>query len=188
MKTIDLTRENIPLLVNTPCGTKMYLVIKNRVGSEMWIKEAVYQGFTKRYRKDSYYDYPMSSPAEIKTTLYHVKFTVDGKPITIGCASPSYWKGQRGYDTNAHLECGADYITKMQVNVSGCIDVYFTTDVDAFKNYIVSDNILGIFMDNINDKIRQYQEMKHELEDSIMNILGVSRKYISYNLCNNENE
>ena len=177
MKQVDLTKENIPLLFNTPCGTKMYLVIKNRVGSEMWIKEAVYQGFTKRYRKDSYYDYKMASPDIVKTTLYHVKFTVDGKPITIVCASPSYWKGQRGYDTNAHLECGADYITKMQVNVSGCIDVYFTTDVDAFKNYIVSDNILGIFMDNINDKIRQYQEMKHELEDSIMNILGVSRKY-----------
>lgn len=35
---IDLTKENIPFLVNTPCGTKMYLVIKNRVGSEMWIK------------------------------------------------------------------------------------------------------------------------------------------------------
>lgn len=32
---IDLTKENIPLLVNTPCGTKMYLVIKNRVGNEM---------------------------------------------------------------------------------------------------------------------------------------------------------
>lgn len=184
---IDLTKENIPFLVNTPCGTKMYLVIKNRVGSEMWIKEAVYQGFTKHYRKDSYYDYPMASPAIVKTTLYHVKFTVDGKPITIVCASPSYWQGQRGYDTNEHLECGADFETKMQVNVTGCIDAYFTTDVDAFKNYIVSDNILGIFMDNIGDKVRQCLEMKHELEDSIMNILGVSRKYISYNLCNTKN-
>ena len=65
----------------------------------------------------------------------------------------------------------------MQVNVSGCIDVYFTTDIDAFKKYIENDNIIGVFMDNINDKISQYQEMKHELEDSIMNILSVSRKY-----------
>ena len=180
MKTVDLTKENIPFLVNTPRGTKMYLVIQNRTCTEMWVKEAVYQGFTKHYRNDTYYEYNMSSPAEIKTTLYHVKFTVDGKPITIICASPSYWKGQRGYDTNEHLECGADYTTKMEVNVSGCIDVYFTTDVEAFKKYIETDNILGVVMDNINDKIHQYQEMKHELEDSIMNIVGVSRKYISY--------
>ena len=177
MKPVDLTKENIPFLVNTPYGTKMYLVIKNRVGDEMWIKEAVYQGFTKHYRKDSYYDYPMASPAIVKTTLYHVKFTVDGKPITIICASPSYWKGQRGYGTNEHLECGGDFETKMQVNVTGCIDVYFTTDIYAFKKYIENDNIIGVCMDSINNKIRQYQEMKHELEDSIMNILGVSRKY-----------
>lgn len=177
MKTADLTKDNIPLLVNTPCGTKMYLVIKNRVGNEMWIKEAVYQGFTKHYRKDSYYDYPMASPAIVKTTLYHVKFTVDDKPITIVCASPSYWKGQRGYDTNEHLECGGDFETKMQVNVSGCIDAYFTTGIDAFKKYIETDNVIGVFMDSVNDKIHQYQEMKHELEDSIINILGVSRKY-----------
>ena len=188
MKTVDLTKENIPLLVNTPCGTKMYLVIKNRVGNEMWIKEAVYQGFTKHYRKDSYYDYKMAYPDTTTTTLYYVKFTVDGKPITIVCASPSYWKGQRGYDTNEHFEYGADFKTKMEVNVSGCIDVYFTTDIDAFKKYIETDNVIGVFIDNINDKISQYQKMKHELEDSVMNILGVSRKYISYYLCNNENE
>lgn len=177
MKPVDLTKENIPFLVNTPCGTKMYLVIKNRVGSEIWIKEAVYQGFTKHYRKDSYYDYPMESPTIVKTTLYHVNFTVDGKPITIVCASPSYWQGQRGYDTNEHLECGADFETKMQVNVAGCIDAYFTTDIDAFKKYIETDNVIRVFMDNINDKIRQYQEMKRDLEDSVINILGVSRKY-----------
>ena len=178
MKTIDLTKENIPFLVNTPHGTKMYLVIKNRVGSEMWVKEAVYEGFTKHYRKDSYYDYNMSSPAEIKTTLYHVKFTVDGKPITIICSAPSYWTGQRGYDTNEHFEYGADYKTKMEVNVTGCIDAYFTTDVEAFKKYIETDNVFGVVMDSINDKIRQYQEMKHELEDIVMNILGI--KNISY--------
>ena len=180
MKAIDLTKENIPFLVNTPRATKMYLVIKNRVGSEIWIKEAVYEGFAKHYRKDSYYDYKMASPDTITTTLYHVKFTVDSKPITIICASPSYWNGQRGYNTNEHLECGADFKTKMEVNVSGCIDVYFTTDVDTFKKYIETDNILGVVMDSINDKIHQYQEMKHDLEDSVMNILGVSRKYISY--------
>ena len=176
MKTVDLIKENIPFLVNTPCGTKMYLVIKNRVCSEIWIKEAVYEGFTKHYRKDSYYDYKMISPDTTTTTLYHVKFTVDGNPITIICASPSYWNGQRGYNTNEHLECGADFKTKMEVNVSGCIDVYFTTDADKFKKYIETDNILGVVMDNINDKIRQYQEMKRELEDSIMNIAGVSIK------------
>ena len=187
MKPIDLNKENIPLLVNTPIGTKMYLVIQNRVHSEMWIKEVVYQGFTKHYQNESYYEYKMSGPAEIKTTLYHVKFTVDGKPITIICSSPSYWKGQRGYDTNEHLECGADFKTKMEVNVTGCIDVYFTTDADTFKNYMENDNIFGVVMDSINDKIRQYQEMKHALEDSIMNILGVSRKYIYYNLCNTKN-
>lgn len=180
MKAIDLTKENIPFLVNTPRGTKMYLVIKNRVGSEMWIKEAVYQGVVKHYRKDSYYDYKMTSPDTITTTLYYVKFTVDGNPITIICSAPSYWIGQRGYDTNEHCEYGADFKTKMEVNVSGCIDVYFTTDVDAFKKYIETDNILGVVMDNINDKIRQYQEMKRDLEDSVMNILGVNRKYISY--------
>ena len=178
MKTVDLTKENIPLLVNTPCGTKMYLVIKNRVGSEMWIKEAVYEGFTKHYRKDSYYDYNMAYPATITTTLYHVKFTVDGNLITIICSAPSYWTGQRGYDTNEHFECGADYKTKMKVNVNGCIDAYFTTDVSAFKKYIETDNILDVVMDSINDKIRQYQEMKHELENSVMNILGI--KNISY--------
>ena len=176
MKAIDLTKENIPFLVNTPCGTKMYLLIKNRVCSEIWIKEAVYEGFTKHYRKDSYYDYKMASPDTTTTTLYHVKFTVDDKSITIICASPSYWNGQRGYNTNEHLECGADFKTKMEVNVSGCIDVYFTTDVDAFKKYIETDNILGVVMDSINDKIHQYQEMKRELEDSIMNIAGVSIK------------
>ena len=176
MKAIDLTEENIPFLVNTPCGTKMYLVIKNRISTEIWIKEAVYEGFTKHYRKDSYYDYKMTSPDTTTTTLYHVKFTVDGNPITIICASPYYWNGQRGYNTNEHLECGADFKTKMEVNVSGCIDVYFTTDVDAFKKYIETNNILGVVMDNINDKIHQYQEMKRELEDSIMNITGVSIK------------
>ena len=176
MKAIDLTKENIPFLVNTPRGTKMYLVIKNRISTEIWIKEAVYEGFTKHYRKDSYYDYKMISPDTTTTTLYHVKFTVDGNPITIICASPSYWNGQRGYNTNEHLECGADFKTKMAVDVSGCIDVYFTTDVDAFKKYIETDNVIKDVMNNINDKIRQYQEMKHELEDSIMNILGVSIK------------
>ena len=178
MKAINLKKENIPFLVNTPHGTKMYLVIHNRVCSEMWIKEAIYEGFTKHYREDSYYDFNMEYPDTVKTTLYHVKFTVDGKPITIICASPSYWNGQRGYDTNEHLECGAGFKTKMKVNVSGCIDVYFTTDADAFKKYIESDNRLATVIDNIDEKIRQYQEMKHELEDSIMNI---------YNLCNTKN-
>lgn len=177
MKAIDLTKENIPLLVNTPIGTKMYLVIQNRVHSEMWVKEAVYQGFTKHYRNDTYYEYKMSSPAEIKTTLYHVKFTVDGKPITIICDSPSYWKGQRGYDTNAHLECGADFKTKMEVNVTGCIDVYFTTDADTLKKYLETDNLLGIVVDSINEKVRQYKEMIQELEKSLMNITGIPKKY-----------
>ena len=177
MKAIDLTKENIPLLVNTPIGTKMYLVIQNRVHSEMWVKEAVYQGFTKHYRNDTYYEYKMSSPAEIKTTLYHVKFTVDGKPITIICDSPSYWKGQRGYDTNEHLECGADFKTKMEVNVTGCIDVYFTTDADALKKYLETDNLLGIVVDSINENVRQYQEMLQELEKSLMNITCIPKKY-----------
>ena len=44
-------------------------------------------------------------------------------------------------------------------------------------DYIETDNVIGVFVDNINDKIRQYQEMKRDLEDSIMNILGVNRKY-----------
>lgn len=177
MKAIDLTKENIPLLVNTPIGTKMYLVIQNRVHSEMWVKEAVYQGFTKHYQNDTYYEYEMSSPAEIKTTLYHVKFTVDGKPITIICDSPSYWKGQRGYDTNEHLECGADFKTKMEVNVTGCIDVYFTTDADTLKKYLETDNLLGIVVDSINEKVRQYQEMIQELEKSLMNITAIPKKY-----------
>ena len=177
MKAIDLTKENIPLLVNTPIGTKMYLVIQNRVHSEMWVKEAVYRGFTKHYRNDTYYEYEMSSPAEIKTTLYHVKFTVDGKPITIICDSPSYWKGQRGYDTNEHLECGADFKTKMEVNVTGCIDVYFTTDADTLKKYLETDNLLSIVVDSINEKVHQYQEMLQELEKSLMNITGIPKKY-----------
>lgn len=177
MKAIDLTKENIPLLVNTPIGTKMYLVIQNRVHSEMWVKEAVYQGFTKHYRNDTYYEYEMSSPAEIKTTLYHVKFTVDGKPITIVCSSPSYWKGQRGYDTNEHLECGADFKTKMEVNVTGCIDVYFTTDADTLKKYLETDNLLSIVVDSINEKVHQYQEMLQELEKSLMNITAIPKKY-----------
>ena len=177
MKPIDLNKENIPLLVNTPIGTKMYLVIQNRVHSEMWVKEAVYQGFTKHYRNDTYYEYKMSSPAEIKTTLYHVKFTVDGKPITIICDSPSYWKGQRGYDTNEHLECGADFKTKMEVNVTGCIDVYFTTDADTLKKYLEADNLLGIVVDSINEKVRQYKEMIQELEKSLMDITGIPKKY-----------
>ena len=177
MKAIDLTKENIPLLVNTPIGTKMYLVIQNRVHSEMWVKEAVYQGFTKHYRNDTYYEYKMSSPAEIKTTLYHVKFTVDGKPITIICDSPSYWKGQRGYDTNEHLECGADFKTKMEVNVTGCIDVYFTTDADTHKKYLETDNLLGIVVDSINEKVGQYREMLQELEKSLMNIAVIPKKY-----------
>lgn len=177
MKAIDLTKENIPLLVNTPIGTKMYLVIQNRVHSEMWVKEAVYQGFTKHYRNDTYYEYKMSSPAEINTTLYHVKFTVDGKPITIICDSPSYWKGQRGYDTNEHLECGADFKTKMEVNVTGCIDVYFTTDADTLKKYLETDNLLSIVVDSINEKVHQYQEMLQELEKSLMNITGIPKKY-----------
>ena len=178
MKTVDLTKENIPFLGNTPRGTKMYLVIKNRVGSEMWVKEAEYEGFTKHYRKDSYYEYNMAYSATITTTLYHVKFTVDGNSITIICSAPSYWAGQRGYDTNEHCEYGADYKTKMKVNVTGCIDVYFTTDVSTFKKYIETDNVLSVVMDSINDNIRQYQEMKHELENSVMNILGI--KNISY--------
>ena len=177
MKAIDLTKENIPLLVNTPIGTKMYLVIQNRVHSEMWVKEAVYQGFTKHYRNDTYYEYKMSSPDEIKTTLYHVKFTVDGKSITIICDSPSYWKGQRGYDTNEHLECGADFKTKMEVNVTGCIDVYFTADADTLKKYLEADNLLGIVVDSINEKVRQYKEMLQELEKSLMNITGIPKKY-----------
>lgn len=177
MKPIDLNKENIPLLVNTPVGTKMYLVIQNRVHSEMWVKEAAYQGFTKHYRNDTYYEYKMSSPAEIKTTLYHVKFTVDGKPITIICDSPSYWKGQRGYDTNEHLECGADFKTKMEVNVTGCIDVYFTTDADTLKKYLETDNLLGIVVDSINEKVHQYREMLQELEKSLMNITGIPKKY-----------
>lgn len=177
MKAIDLTKENIPLLVNTPVGTKMYLVIQNRVHSEMWIKEAVYQGFTKHYRDESYYEYKMSNPVTIKATLYHVKFTVDGKPITIICSSPSYWKGQRGYDTNEHLECGADFKTKMEVNVTGCIDVYFTTDADTLKKYLETDNLLSIVVDSINEKVHQYQEMLQELEKSLMNITGIPKKY-----------
>ena len=177
MKPIDLNKENIPLLVNTPIGTKMYLVIQNRTHTEMWVKEAVYQGFTKHYRNDTYYEYKMSGPAEIKTTLYHVKFTVNGKPITIICDSPSYWKGQRGYDTNEHLECGADFKTKIEVNFTGCIDVYFTTDADTLKKYLETDNLLGIVVDNINEKVRQYKEMIQELEKSLMNITGIPKKY-----------
>ena len=177
MKAINLKKENIPFLVNTPRGTKMHLVIHNRVCSEMWIKEAVYEGFTKHYREDSYYDYNMEYPDTVKTTLYHVKFTVDGKPITIICSSPSYWKGQRGYDTNEHLECGADFKTKMEVNVTGCIDVYFTTDADTLKKYLETDNLLGIVVDSINEKVRQYKEMIQELEKSLMNITGIPKKY-----------
>ena len=65
----------------------------------------------------------------------------------------------------------------MGVNVTGCIDAYFTTDINAFKKYIENGNIIRVCMDSINDKIRQYQEMKRDIEDSVMNILGVSRKY-----------
>ena len=188
MKTVDLTKENIPFLVNTPLGTKMYLVIHNRERTEMWVKEAVYQGFSKHYQDESYYEYNMSNPVTIKDTFYHVKFTVDGKPITIICSSPSYWVGQRGYDTNEHLEYAADFKTKMEVNISGCIDAYFTTDVDMFKKYIETDNVLSDVERNINEKIRQYQEMIQGLEKSIMDIMSVPKEYFedkSYNLISN---
>ena len=70
-----------------------------------------------------------------------------------------------------------DFKTKMEVNVTGCIDVYFTTDADTLKKYLETDNLLGIVVDSINEKVRQYREMLQELEKSLMNITSIPKKY-----------
>lgn len=94
-QTIMKDNDNITFLTVTPIGTKMYLIIQNRVMTEIWMKEAIYQGYTKHYRTETWSDVHIA-PCTIKVTVYHVKFTVDNKPITIICSSPSYWYGQRG--------------------------------------------------------------------------------------------
>lgn len=163
---------NISFLTDTPVGTTMYLVIQNRVNTEIWVKEAVYQGFVKHYRQDSYMDcMKMSSPCSYTVTEYHVKFTVNGKPITVICDSPAYWKGQRGYDTNEHLECGANFKTKMKVHVSGCIDIYFTTCPKAFKNYMNTDSALNNINKNIDERIAVLQKMKDDLNNMVNKIV-----------------
>ena len=53
---------------------------------------------------------------------------------------------------------------------------------------IETENVLGDTMYNINEKIRQYQEMIQELEKSIMDIMSVPKKYFedkSYDLMPN---
>lgn len=166
--------ETIQFLTDTPVGTKMYLVIQNRVLTEVWIKEAIYQGFTKHYHNETWSDVHVA-PTVIKVTDYHVKFTVDGKPITVVCNSPAYWHGQRGYDTDEHLECGANYKTKMHVNVSGCIDVYFTTNQSKLNDYCNNDSAFANILKNLDDQINMYQKMKDDLTNTLAKV-GVTLK------------
>lgn len=163
--------ENISFLTDTPIGTKMYLIVQNRILTEAWIKEAVYQGFTKHYHNETWSDVHVA-PTVIKVTDYHVKLTVNGKPITVVCNSPSYWHGQRGYDTNEHLECGADIRTKMKVNVSGCIDAYFTSDVELFKKYLDTDSAFVNMKKNIDEQIKKLQEMRDDIDKTVAKIIG----------------
>ena len=42
---------------------------------------------------------------------------------------------------------------------------------------IEGNNGLSVEVNNINEKVRQYQEMLQELEKSLMNITGIPKKY-----------
>lgn len=163
--------ENISFLTDTPIGTKMYLIIQNRVMTEIWMKEAIYQGYIKHYHTETWSDVHVA-PTVIKVTDYHVKFTVDNKPITIICSSPSYWYGQRGYNTNEHLECGAYFKTKLKVGVSGCTDAYFTSDVNVFKNYLDTNSTLVNIRKNLDEQINRYTKMKENLDKMVNKIIG----------------
>ena len=164
-------KDNITFLTDTPIGTKMYLIVQNRIMTEIWMKEAIYQGYTKHYRTETWSDVHIA-PCTIKVTVYHVKFTVDNKPITIVCSAPSYWTGQRGYDTNEHLECGIEFKTKMKIGVTGCLDAYFTSDINAFKNYLDENSALDNIRKNLDEQINRYTKMKDDLNKTVNKIIG----------------
>lgn len=128
----------IDLLENKP-GTKMYIAVSTRRKDEFYIEEVEYAGYTYKMVSRSYYEPKMIAPAYWDEPEFTVSFkTVDKKqPITLVCRWFGDIDGSRGFSGDEHLECGVVKIKGVKgFGDSFCIDAYFTTDIEKFKNYV----------------------------------------------------
>lgn len=157
-------------LLDVPVGTKMYLAITDRAHRGVFIEEVIYDGYTSEFVQRDYYEPgKMRAPVYWTEPEYTVKFKrTTGKSVISFKCKENNWSGQRGYDTNEHLECGMDCSLKgVKPSAYGwvgffCLDAYFTTDKDLFVKYC-TENIPSA-KEFIEDADASYEKELAELE------------------------
>ena len=157
-------------LLDVPVGTKMYLAITDRRNTGAFIEEVTYDGYTSRFVQRDYYEPgKMRAPIYWDEPEYTVKFKHPSGKGTISFVCGEFnWSGQRGYDTNEHLECGmTESLKGIKPSAYGfegwyCLDAYFTTDKELFTKYC-SENIPSV-KEFIEDAEASYKKELEELE------------------------
>ena len=142
---MKIEKEYKTEFLDAPVGTKMYLVITNRTNTGMFIEEVTYEGYTYNFVQRDYYEPKMVAPVYWSEPEYTVKFKrSSGKGMISFICRESSSAGQRGYDTDEHLECGMDKSLKgIEPSAYGfgfegwyCLDAYFTTNKEKLARYL----------------------------------------------------
>ena len=173
---MKIVKEYETKFLDVPVGTKMYLVITNRMNTGLFIEEVVYEGYTPHFVQRDYYDPgKMSAPEYWTEPEYEVRFKSPSEKTQISFACCEYsWTGQRGYDTDEHLECGAGIkgLKLSTYGLDGVFDAYFTTNKEKLADYLKKE-VAGVkdFLTNADtayEKELAEVEAKYEKEKAAL--------------------
>lgn len=140
--------DNIKLL-NTRIGTPMYYLTFSPNGKDLTIDEVTYRGYELETRTASYEEPGRVRYCEWEQPVFAIHFTTrKGKNITIR-VDDNHWTGQRGFDTDEHLEYGM-------------VDCYFTTSKEKLKAFIEQQGFL--------DKILEEKKKLDRAHNALMKI------------------
>jgi hypothetical protein len=160
-------------LLTMPKGTKMYLVVFNRVHTNLWVHEVEYQGFTPWINHTNWYEPKMSGPVDCAVQMYKVKFKYGKDIITINCDDMFRGTSKFGYE---HITYGQGYESKLDLGVYGCVDTYFTDDPDRLRDFLKTGgeistvNLPVSTATYIDMQIESLKKMKEDIQNSLKEI------------------
>lgn len=165
------TKKNYKInLLENPVGTKMYLLLVNRLGTALYVDEVEYEGYDMKIVTRNYYDEKMWAPVYWDEPEFTLKFkTKKGNVISSVFTYNEMSCGRNGYETDEHVENCTKNVRGIKLPAYGfdaydIIDAYFTTNHDKFVDYLANNvNEVRDFLNNADETYnKQLAKLKRE--------------------------
>ena len=163
------TEKNYKInLLESPVGTKMYLLLVNRPGTALYVDEVEYEGYDMKIVTRDYYDEKMVTPVYWEEPQFTLKFkTKKGDVISSVFTYNEMSCGRYGYETDEHVENSTKNVKGIKLPAYGfdpydIIDAYFTTNHDKFVDYLT--NNVNEVRDFLNNADETYNKQLAKLE------------------------